>query len=68
MKKHNTVKEYADHMYKNLTHRGKIVVRTIEQKGYFAKYDLVGYGLNADQGPRAVRDCKEAGIPIKVLN
>ena len=35
---------------------------------YITKYDLAPYKISTDQGPRAVLDCKEAGIPIRALN
>lgn len=65
MGRFNTVEEYVKSVYERLYPREKVVVDEIMSKGYFVKYDLMKQGLDASQGPRAVKDLNDRGIPVK---
>lgn len=68
MKKYHTVQEYVDEIYDKLYPRERAVVDAIKDHGYFIKYDLNGKGLDEAQGPRAIKDVEERGIPIERMS
>lgn len=65
--KYESVEQYVDRIYKQLYPRERAVVDTIKEDGCFVKYDLNKYGLDEAQGPRAVKDLEERGVPIERL-
>lgn len=66
--KYHTVQEYVNDIYKRLYPREKAIVDAIKEKGFFIKYDLNEVGLDESQGPRAIKDLEDRGIPIKRLS
>lgn len=64
MKQYSSVEEYVKDIYDNLYPRAKAAVNIIMSKGYMTKYDLRSQNISPDQGPRAIADLKEHGIPI----
>lgn len=60
-----SVKEFAQSIYGKLSKRAQVVVDEIIKNGFVTTEKLAHLGY--DHPPRAVRDVREAGIPLKTI-
>ena len=66
-KQYNSVEEYVKDIYDNLYPRAKAAADLLMNKGIITKYDFESTNVPISQAPRAIRDLKDHGIPIKTL-
>lgn len=67
MKQYSSVEEYVKDIYDNLYPRAKVAADLLIKKGTITKYDFENTNVPVSQAPRAIRDLKDHGIPIKTL-
>lgn len=68
MKEHySSVEEYIHDIYDNLYPRAKAAADLLIEKGVITKYDFETTRVPISQAPRAIRDLKDHGIPVKTL-
>lgn len=64
---YNSVEKYIHDIYDNLYPRAKAAADLLIEKEVVTKYDFETTRVPISQAPRAIRDLKGHGIPIKTL-